>query len=152
MSLRQLSESRNVPLSYLNKMASMASWHDQRAEMQGKGREEAATMVMAMAQERMSAMTTPSAVTADQQLTRSKLTGDKLYALFQVAVSSLEAGDLRQMRNAIDAWVALDEHMRTVHGLDIERERPLVNIQVMSALPDFLNVAAADPVPLVALA
>ncbi len=137
VSIREMATKRNVPHSYLAKMASLGRWHEQRAELQSKARAEVAEMVMASAQDRCAAMESGvSLTTAAKQLERSKATGDKLYMLFQAAVGALEAGDMRLMRQAVDMWVALDDHMRKVHGLDVQRERPLVNIQVMSALPD----------------
>lgn len=140
ISITDLASKHGVPRNYLSSMASLGKWSEHRDELHSRGRAEAASVIFAGAQERVAGLMQPVTATADEQLVRSKMTGDKLYILFQSAVSSLESGDLRQMRVAIDSWVTLDDHMRTVHGLDVEKERPLVNIQVMGALPDLVKV------------
>ena len=73
---------------------------------------------------------------AEAQVRRSMQTGDRLYTLFQAAVTAMQQGDLRTMRQAIDAWVTLDTHMRKVHRIDENADKPIVNIAVLSALPD----------------
>lgn len=144
ISLAELSRQRSVPANYLHKMAAMGRWHELRAQQQAEAHCEAAAMVMDAAQSRVASMERPNDVTPEMQLDRSKMTGNKLYVLFQAAVGALESGDLRQMRQAIDAWVVLDDHMRKVHGLDVDREKPLVNIQVMAALPDKVEAKVVE--------
>ena len=66
---------------------------------------------------------------------RSLQTGDRLYTLFQAAVTAMKEGDLRTMRSAIDAWVSLDNQMRKIHNIESNSDKPLVNINVLAALP-----------------
>ena len=66
---------------------------------------------------------------------RSLQTGDKLYTLFQAAVTAMSQGNMKEMRVAIDAWVTLDNQMRKIHNIEDNSEKPLVNINVLAALP-----------------
>ena len=55
--------------------------------------------------------------------------------LFQSAVQAMSQGNLTQMRAAIESWVKLDDQMRKIHKVDAAHDRPLVNINVLAALP-----------------
>jgi hypothetical protein len=68
-------------------------------------------------------------------ITRSKAVGDKLYTLFQAACVAMEQGDMKEMRIAIEAWVRLDDQLRKIHGVEEAKDKPLVNINVLAALP-----------------
>ena len=62
--------------------------------------------------------------------------GEQLHVLLQQALAALEAGDVRQIKTAIDAWAGWDKQMRTNHQIeDKETQKPLIDINVMAALP-----------------
>ena len=82
----------------------------------------------------------------EQHMARSMQTGDKLYTLFQAAVQAMTQGNMREMRSAIDAWVTLDNQMRKIHNIEDKAEKPLVNINVMAALPPKSELKKAEVV------
>ena len=107
-----------------------------RDEYQKSAREAVATELAKQVDERNDTLGAIAVKSGEEQLKRSMRTGDRLYTLFQAAVTAMQQGDLRTMRQAIDAWVTLDSHMRKVHRIDDNVDRPIVNISVLSALPD----------------
>ena len=51
-------------------------------------------------------------------------------------LAAVEAGDARQIKTVIEAWATWDKQMRQGHQIeDKAQERPLVDINVMAALP-----------------
>jgi hypothetical protein len=58
-------------------------------------------------------------------------------------------GNLKDMRSAIDSWVTLDNQMRKIHGIEDRTDKPLVNINVMAALPTRAEMEAAAVVEVV---
>ena len=50
---------------------------------------------------------------------------------------------MRQIKTASDAWSTWDKQMRANHGVeDKETERPMIDINVMAALPSLKEVQA----------
>ena len=134
--LRTISDRHGVNYHYLSSKASKQGWHQMRVKFQSEARQ-AVTDQLAAELESQNKMAGQIIVKdAEAQVKRSMQTGDRLYELFHVAVRAMSNGDLRTMRQAIDAWVTLDSHMRKVHNIDDNASKPVVNIAVLSALPD----------------
>ena len=122
--------------SYLSKISSEQKWFQQRDAYQSEAREAVAAELTKQVEEKNEKLGEIAVADAKGQVKRSMQTGDRLYVLFQSAVTAMQQGDLRTMRQAIDAWVTLDSHMRKVHNIDDNASKPVVNIAVLSALPD----------------
>jgi len=136
ISLRDLAKKHGMKYRYLTKISSEQKWFEQRDTYQGEAREAVAVELTKQVEAQNGKLGEISVKTASQQMKRSMQTGDRLYTLFQSAVTAMQQGDLRTMRQAIDAWVTLDSHMRKVHNIDDHEAKPVVNIAVLSAMPD----------------
>lgn len=135
-SLKELAKRHNTTYRFVAELSSKEKWFEQRDTMQREAREAATSAILKEIEDKNGgAVNAAVAKTADQVLERSKGTGDRLYTLFQGAVTALQEGDLKTMRTAIDAWVTLDNQLRKIHRIDDNEEKPLVNISVMAALP-----------------
>ena len=134
--LRELSKRHGIAYSSITRKSSREKWFVKRDEYQKSAREAVATELAKQVDERNDTLGAIAVKSGEEQLKRSMRTGDRLYTLFQAAVTAMQQGDLRTMRQAIDAWVTLDSHMRKVHRIDDNVDRPIVNISVLSALPD----------------
>ena len=141
VSLKEFAKRKEISYRYLGNRASEACWYDKRAELQAKVREEVKTEIVQRAEENSKGALV--ADTPEKVIHRSKAVGDKLYTLFQAAVAAMEQGDLREMRAAIEAWTRLDDQIRKVHGVEEKSDKPLVNINVMAALPSGNKVISA---------
>ena len=83
------------------------------------------------------------ALTAEEHVSRSLQVGEQLHVLLQQALAAVEAGDVRQIKTAIDAWAGWDKQMRANHRIeDAETQKPLIDINVMAALPSLKEVQA----------
>jgi hypothetical protein len=81
------------------------------------------------------------ALTAEEHVSRSLQVGEQLHVLLQQALAALEAGDVRQIKTAIDAWAGWDKQMRANHRIeDAEAQKPLIDIHVMAALPSMVEM------------
>jgi len=141
ISLRDLAKKHGMSYPYLAKKSSKENWFEQRESFQSEAREAVANEIAKQAEQQNSELSKIVCKSAEEHVKRSKETGDKLYTLFQAAVTAMTQGNLREMRGAIDAWVALDNQMRKIHKVDTESNKPLINIAVMGALPSTRTTA-----------
>ena len=146
VSMRDLSRKHNVSYSYLAKKSSKENWFEQRDKFQSEAREAVANEIVKQTDKQNSALSKITCKNAEEHVKRSVQTGDKLYTLFQAAVTAMTQGNTREMRGLIEAWVKLDDQMRKIHKVDTESNRPLININVLSALPSKRTTAEAEVV------
>lgn len=133
VSLAEFAKRKKISYRYLGNKASKDNWLLKRDELHRKAREEVKAEIIKQAEDNSA-----GALVCDSKeavVTRSKAVGDKLYTLFQAAVVAMEQGDMREMRVAIESWVKLDEQLRKIHGVVDDSDKPLVNINVLAALP-----------------
>ena len=135
ISLRDLAKKHDVRYSYLAQKSSKEKWFEQRDAVQAQAREAVAEELVRQAEDQNSQLSKIVCKDGEQHMKRSVQTGDKLYTLFEAAVTAMTQGNLREMRTAIDAWVVLDNQMRKIHNIDEKADKPLVNINVLGALP-----------------
>ena len=135
ISLRDLAKKHDVRYSYLAQISSKEKWFEQRDTIQSQAREAVAEEIAKQADDQNSQLSKIVCKDGEQHMKRSLQTGDKLYTLFQAAVTAMTQGNMREMRAAIDAWVTLDNQMRKIHNIEDNSEKPLVNINVLAALP-----------------
>lgn len=135
ISLRDLARKNNVRYSYLAQISSKEKWFEQRDTIQSQAREAVAEEIVKQTDDQNSKLSKIVCKTGEQHMKRSLQTGDKLYTLFQAAVTAMSQGNMKEMRVAIDAWVTLDNQMRKIHNIEDNSEKPLVNINVLAALP-----------------
>lgn len=135
ISLRDLAKKHDVRYSYLAQVSSKEKWFEQRDAIQSQAREAVAEEIAKQADDQNSQLSKIVCKDGEQHMKRSLQTGDKLYTLFQAAVTAMTQGNMREMRSAIDAWVTLDNQMRKIHNIEDKSEKPLVNISVLAALP-----------------
>ena len=144
MNLKELAIKHGCSPNYLNQVAGRQKWYEQRGEIQAGARRRVTEQI---AEELVSGSDKSRAMEpldVQEHLKRSVRTGDQLYLLFESAVTAMKQGDLRTMRQAISAWVELDNQMRKVHGVEGSGDKPLININVMAQLPKPSEVEAVD--------
>ena len=125
ISLREMSRNHNVSYNYLTRKSSEEDWFEKRDTMQREAREAVTAALLEQTDERNSELSKIVCKDGDMHLKRSLQTGDKLYTLFQAAVTAMTQGNLKDMRTAIDSWVTLDNQMRKIHGIEDEMEKRL---------------------------
>lgn len=135
LSLREMAKNHNIKYSYLSQKSSEEKWFEQRDKLQREAREAVTEELLRKAEDQNEAMGQIVCKDGEAHMKRSLQTGDKLYVLFQAAVTAMTQGNIKEMRAAIDAWVVLDNQMRKIHGIEDKTDKPLVNINVMAALP-----------------
>jgi len=135
ISMRDLARKHSMSYAYLAKKSSKENWFEQRDKFQTEAREAVANEIVRQADEQNGALAKITCKNGEEHIARSLQTGDKLYTLFQAAVTAMTQGNTREMRGLIESWVKLDDQMRKIHKVDVESNRPLININVLSALP-----------------
>ena len=135
VSLRDIAKKHGMSYAYLAKRSSKENWFQQREKLQSEAREAVAAEITKQAEKQNSELSKIVVKTGEEHVKRSMETGDKLYTLFQSAVSAMTQGNLQAMRGAIEAWVKLDDQMRKIHKVEETSNKPLININVMAALP-----------------
>ena len=133
--MRDLAKKHDVRYSYLAQKSSQGKWFEQRDNIQRQAREAVAEELVKQADDQNSKLSKIVCKDGEAHMNRSLQTGDKLYTLFQAAVTAMTQGNMREMRAAIDSWVTLDNQMRKIHNIEDKADKPLININGMAALP-----------------
>lgn len=135
LNIKELAAKHGCSRNYLNQVCAREKWYKQRDELQAGARRRVTEQIadeLVKGSDKSLAM---EPLDVQEHLKRSVRTGDQLYLLFESAVTAMKQGDLRTMRQAISAWVELDNQMRKVHGVEGSGDKPLININVMANLP-----------------
>ena len=89
-------------------------------------------------------LTNAEPLEATEHHKRAIVTGDKLGTLIQTGIQAAKSGDWRNLKVATETWKLWDEQMRKNHGIDEKKDQPLVNINVMAALPPKSELKKAE--------
>lgn len=135
VNLRDFARNKGVSYAYLAQKSSKEKWFEQRDTIHREAREAVAEELIKQADDQNSKLSKIVCKDGEAHMNRSLQTGDKLYTLFQAAVTAMTQGNMREMRAAIDSWVTLDNQMRKIHNIEDKTDKPLININVMAALP-----------------
>ncbi len=136
ITLRDLAKKHGCSYRYVSGLSSTEKWYPQRRELQRQQEAAATDALVERVAERSAELAKLKALTAEEHVSRSLQVGEQLHVLLQQALAALEAGDVRQIKTAIDAWAGWDKQMRTNHQIeDKETQKPLIDINVMAALP-----------------
>ena len=136
ITLRALAQKHGCSYRYVSGLSSTEKWYPQRRELQRQQEAAATDALVERVAERSGQLAKLKALTAEEHVSRSLQVGEQLHVLLQQALAAVEAGDVRQIKTAIDAWAGWDKQMRTNHQIeDKETQKPLIDINVMAALP-----------------
>jgi len=61
--------------------------------------------------------------------------GDRLGELIQTGILAVKSSNWRELKQVVETWKTWDDQMRKNHNIEDNREKPLVNINVLAALP-----------------
>ena len=153
ITLRALAQKHGCSYRYVSGLSSTEKWYPQRRELQRQQESAATDALVERVAERSAELAKLKALTAEEHVERSLQVGEQLHALLQGALAAVEAQDVRQIKTAIEAWAGWDKQMRANHCIeDKAAQKPLVDIRVMSALPDLKKLsrgqAAGDVIKL----
>ena len=136
ITLRALAQKHGCSYRYVSGLSSTEKWYPQRRELQRQQEAAATDALVERVAERSAELAKLKALTAEEHVSRSLQVGEQLHMLLQQALAALEAQDVRQLKTAIDAWAGWDKQMRANHCIeDKEPQKPLIDINVMAALP-----------------
>ena len=124
--LKELASRHNASYSLVSKLASTQNWVKKREEHR-------------KATARANIEGVHSESVAMQHIDRSIGTGNQLHELIQEATTSIKVGDIRALKTLVDAWSSWDNQMRKAHRLDEGKSASLINIQLLTSLPDEPN-------------
>ena len=153
ITLRALAKKHGCSYRYVSGLSSAERWYPQRRELQRQQESAATDALVERVAERSAELAKLKALTAEEHVERSLQGGEQLHVLLQGALAAVEAQDVRQIKTAIEAWAGWDKQMRANHCIeDKAAQKPLVDIRVMSALPDLKKLsrgqAAGDVIKL----
>tara|TARA_Y100000588_G_scaffold1874_1_gene2736 strand:+ start:1553 stop:2083 length:531 start_codon:yes stop_codon:yes gene_type:complete len=136
ITLRELAERHGCSYRYVSGLSSTEKWYPQRRELQRQQEAAATDALVERVAKRSAELAQLKAMTAEEHVGRSLQVGEQLHVLLQQALAAVEAQDVRQLKTAIEAWSTWDKQMRTNHCIeDKEAQKPLIDINVMAALP-----------------
>jgi len=145
-SLRAISREYGISYTHISKLSSAEEWSKSKTEYLKKVSEAEQATEIARMDEGLAELTKTEPLKPEQHQKRAVQTGDKLGTLIQTGVQAVKSGDWRALRSATETWKIWDEQMRKNHGIDEKKEKPLININVMAALPPKSELKKADTV------
>ena len=135
--LRDLAQKYGCSYRYVSGLSSQERWYPQRRELQRQQEAAATSALVDRIANRSAELTKLKALTAEEHVCRSLQVGEQLHLLLEKALAAVQSQDVRQLKTAIEAWSVWDKQMRTNHQLgDKEPQKPIVDINVMAALPN----------------
>ncbi len=141
ITLRALAQKHGCSYRYVSGLSSTERWYPKRRELQRQQEAAATDALVERVAERSAELARLKALTAEEHVSRSLQVGEQLHVLLQQALAAVEAGDVRQIKTAIDAWAGWDKQMRANHRIeDAETQKPLIDINVMAALPSMAEM------------
>ena len=136
ITLRALAEKHGCSYRYVSGLSSTEKWYPKRRELQRQQEAAATDALVERVAERSGQLAKLKALTAEEHVSRSLQVGEQLHVLLQQSLAALEAQDVRQLKTAVDCWSTWDKQMRANHCIqDTEAQKPLIDINVMAALP-----------------
>ena len=136
ITLRELAERHGCSYRYVSGLSSRERWYPQRRDLKAQQENAATEALVERVAKRSAELAQLKAMTAEEHVGRSLQVGEQLHVLLQQALAAVQAQDVRQLKTAIEAWSTWDKQMRTNHQIeDKEAQKPLIDINVMAALP-----------------
>ena len=136
ITLRDLAKRHGCSYRYVSGLSSQERWYPQRRELQAQQEAAVTDALVERVAARSSELAKLKALTAEEHVGRSLQVGEQLHVLLQQALAALQAQDVRQLKTAIEAWSTWDKQMRANLRIeDKSADRPLIDINVMAALP-----------------
>ena len=135
LSQRAICAQYGVSFAHLSQTSAKESWGKAKTEYTIKCKEAEHSAEIKKMDESLVEMKALVPLKADEHQKRALQTGDKLGTLIQSGIQATKSGDWRTLKSATETWRIWDEQMRKNHGLEGDKEQPLVNINVLGALP-----------------
>tara|TARA_R110002020_G_scaffold265840_8_gene480692 strand:- start:5255 stop:5773 length:519 start_codon:yes stop_codon:yes gene_type:complete len=142
-SLRAISNEYGISYTHLSKMSSKEEWSKAKKEYLTTTMVARRDAKIKKLDDEMSDLRKVLPLKAEEHQKRCMQTGDKLGTLIQTGVHAAKTGDWKTLRAATETWKLWDEQMRKNHGIENASTKPLVNIQVLAALPSREEMEAA---------
>jgi hypothetical protein len=136
ITLRELAKRHGCSYRYVSGLSSQERWYPQRRELKTQQESAVTEALVERVAARSAELAELKVATAQEHVARSLQTGERLHALLLEGLTAVEKGDARQIKTVIEAWAVWDKQMRQGYQIeDKQQERPLVDINVMAALP-----------------
>lgn len=143
--LRGICKEFGPSYSHISNISAREKWGDAKREYQRNALEaeedaKAEREKEAIAEAEKLPLSTPI-----QHQERVIQTGDRLGDLIQTGVLAVKSSNWRDLKQVVETWRLWDDQMRKNHRIEEKEDQPLVNINVLAALPS-LKKTKAEPV------
>ncbi len=135
ITLRELAKQHKCSYRYVSGLSAQEKWYPQRRELKAQQESAMSEALVERVAERSAELAQLKVASTEQHVQRSLQTGERLNALLQQGLAALQAQDSRALKATIESWVTLDNQMRKIHKVDENAQKPLIDINVMAALP-----------------
>jgi len=143
-SLRAISREYGISYTHISKLSSAEEWGKAKTEYIKQVTEAEQAAEIKRMDDDLQELTNAEPLEATEHQKRAIVTGDKLGTLIQTGIQAAKSGDWRNLKVATETWKLWDEQMRKNHGIDEKKDQPLVNINVMAALPPKSELKKAE--------
>lgn len=135
LSLRDMEREFGVSHSYCSKLCSEHEWVKARDEFRKQALTAEQEVKIKGLEDEVSELRELVPLDAREHQERVLQAGDKLGTLIERGIVAARSGDWKTLKVATETWKSWDDQMRKNHGIDSAVDKPLVNINVLGALP-----------------
>jgi hypothetical protein len=133
--LRGICKEFGPSYSHISNISARDGWGDARRVHQREALKANELAKSDKKQEELADLQTSKLSTAREHQSNALRSGDRLGELIQTGVLAVKSSNWRELKNVVETWKTWDDQMRKNHNIEDNKDKPLVNINVLAALP-----------------
>ena len=133
--LRGICKEFGPSYSHISNISARDKWGDSKREYQRAALEADESAKEQREQEEMVELKNAELSTATEHQDRVIRTGDRLGDLINTGILAVKSSNWRDLKQVVETWKLWDDQMRKNHRIEEKNDKPIVNINVLAALP-----------------
>ena len=143
--LRGICKEFGPSYSHISNISARDKWGESRREYQRQALEAEQSAKAERADQEIAELESAALSTASEHQDRVIRAGDRLGDLINTGILAVKASNWRDLKAVVETWRLWDDQMRKNHKIDETSDKPIVNINVLAALPHLKKAKASEP-------
>mgnify|MGYP001561604732 CR=1 FL=1 len=142
--LRGICKEFGPSYSHISNISAREKWGDAKREYQRSALQADQDAKADREQEELVSFKDRPLSTPIEHQNRVIQSGDKLGDLIETGVVAAKSSNWRELKQVVETWKIWDDQMRKNHRIEDKEDTPIVNVNLMGALPSLKAVKAAS--------
>ena len=143
--LRGICKEFGPSYAHISNISARDKWGDARRQYQRQALEAEEAAKTDRANQEIAELESAELSTAKEHQDRVIRAGDRLGDLINTGILAVKASNWRDLKAVVEAWRLWDDQMRKNHKIDESSDKPIVNINVLAALPSLKKAKPSEP-------